>query len=105
MLGFIIWALMGAMFIGTGVYSFYSKKPMGFWANIKLFDVSDYKNYNRAFGKLFCVYGIVFIILGLPLLKGQDSPFLIFSVIGILLESIAAMIVYTLYIEEKYRKK
>ena len=44
-------------------------------------------------------------MLGLPLLEGQGSPLVMFSVIGVMIETIVAMAVYTLVIEEKYRKK
>ena len=105
MSGFIIWAVAGIVIIGFGVFSFCSRKPVGFWANARLFEVSDCKKYNGAMGKLFCVYGIVFIVLGLPLLVGQGSPLVMFPVIGVMIETIVAMAVYTLVIEEKYRKK
>ena len=104
-IGFIIWSAVGCLFIGLGIYSFYAKKPMGFWANAQMFEVKDRKKYNAAVGKLFSVFGIVFILLGLPLLSGQNSPWIFLSVIGALVECIIAMIVYTVVIEEKYRKR
>ena len=104
-IGFVIWSVVGCLFIGLGIYSFYSQKPMGFWANARMFEVTDRKKYNAAVGKLFIVFGIVFILLGLPLLAGQNSPWIFLSVLGALLECIAAMVVYTVVIEERYRKK
>lgn len=103
MFGFILWSIVGCLMIGLGVYSFFSKRPMGFWANIKTFQVTDFKGYNAAMGKLFCGFGAVFILLGLPLLTGQNSPWIIVSVLGILAEAIAAMVIYTVVIEKKYR--
>ena len=103
--GFVIWCVVGCLFIGLGIYSFYSQKPMGFWANAQMFEVTDRKKYNAAVGKLFSVFGIGFILLGLPLLAGQNSPWIFLSVLGALLECIAAMVVYTVVIEERYRKK
>ena len=105
LIGFVIWSIVGCLFIGLGIYSFFAKKPMGFWANAQMFEVTDLKKYNAAVGKLFTVFGMVFILLGLPLLAGQNSPWIFLSVIGALLECIIAMIVYTVVIEEKYRKK
>lgn len=102
---FLIWAILGCCFIGLGVFSFLSKKPVGFWANSKMMEVNDVRRYNRAMGKLWCVFGMVFIILGIPLLEGQDSPLILFSVIGLLWEAIVTMVVYTQIIEKKYRKK
>ena len=104
-IGFVLWCVVGCLFISLGIYSFYSQKPMGFWANAKMFEVTDRKKYNAAVGKLFIVFGIVFILLGLPLLAGQNSPWIFLSVLGALLECIAAMVVYTVVIEERYRKK
>ena len=104
-IGFVIWSVVGCLFIGLGIYSFLAKKPMGFWANAQMFEVTDRKKYNAAVGKLFIIFGIVFILLGLPLLAGQNSPWIFLSVLGALLECIAAMVVYTVVIEERYRKK
>lgn len=104
MIAFIIWVLCGAMFIGFGVCAVSAKKPMGFWANAKMFEVDDVKGYNRAVAKLWFVYGMVFIAMGLPLLQ-QNSPYIMLSVIGMMLETVGAMIVYTLVIDKKYRKK
>ncbi len=102
---FIIWAVIGLFFVGIGIYCFFAKKPMGFWANAETFKVENVDRYNRAVGKMWIVYGIVFILLGLPIFKGQNSPLIMFSVIGVMVESIAMMIVYTVVIEKKYKKK
>lgn len=101
--GFILWAIAGCLLICLGIYSFFSKKPMGFWANIKTFQVTDRKRYNAAVGKLFCVFGAVFILLGIPLLAGQNSPWIILSILGVMAEVITAMIIYTIVIEKKYK--
>lgn len=107
MLAFIIWAILGCMFVILGIYAFLSKKEVafGFWANADMFPVEDVKAYNRAVGKLWCVFGVVFVLLGLPLLGKGNSPFIMLSVLGIMAEAIAAMVVYTTVIEKKYRKK
>lgn len=107
MLAFIIWTVIGAAFIGLGIYSYLSKREVafGFWANAKTFPVNDIKSYNKAVGKLWIAFGIIFIILGIPLLKGQNSPAAIISIIGVMAESIFVMAIYTTIIEKKYRKK
>lgn len=106
-IGFVIWFLVGALLTGRGIYARVSKKalPFGFWANVETFPVKDVGAYNRALGRLFIWYGIVFMILGLPMLAGQNAPAVIFSVLGVVAESIAAMAVYVLVIQEKYEKK
>ena len=105
MIGFIVWALVGCGFVGMGVCSFFAKKPAAFWANAEMFEVSDVKRYNAAMGKCWCVFGAVFIALGIPLLAGQNTPLVLLSVLGVAAEVIAFMAVYTLVIEKKYRKR
>ena len=43
------------------------------------------------------------IALGLPLLRGQNSPFVLLSVFGVMLETIIVMAVYNTRIEKKYK--
>lgn len=62
------------------------------------------KKSGRLLGKLWCVFSVIFILLGLPLLAGQNSALIIISILGMMFEMIGTMIVYT-HIEEKYRKK
>ena len=62
-------------------------------------------SYNRAMGKLWCTFGAVLAVLGLPLLKEQNSPYILLSILGVMAESIVAMAVYVTVIEKKYRKK
>ena len=104
-IGFIMWALFGCFMIVLGISAFFSKKPVGFWANVKTFPVNDIRGYNRATGKLFMAYGFVFIILGVPLLSGQNSPYILLSVLGVMIETIAMMAIYSLYITKKYSEK
>ena len=105
MIAFIIWSIVGCTIIAFGIYAFFSKKTMGFWANAPAAEVTDVKKYNAAVGKLFCGYGTIFILLGLPLLSEANGPWIILSILGVMVESIGLMIVYTIVIEEKYRKK
>ncbi|MCH5267212.1 MAG: hypothetical protein J1E62_02610 [Lachnospiraceae bacterium] len=105
MLGFIIWCVVGCMFFGFGVASFYSKRVVGFWAGGKIPAVTDMKAYNHAVGKLWCVFGIIFIFMGIPLLDGQNSPFVLLSVVGAMIWTIAMMVIYELGIMRKYRKE
>lgn len=107
MTAFVIWALVGVFFVGMGIYDIIAKKekPAGFWANAEQFPVADVRAYNKAVGKMWCVYGIVFILLGIPLLAGQNSPYVLLSIAGMLFASIGTMVVYVLMIEKKYRKK
>lgn len=107
MFAFIIWLVISCAFILFGIYSFISKKEVAFsfWANAEVFPVNNVKAYNRAVGKLWCVFGIVLAALGLPLLNGQNSPYILLSILGVMAEAIIAMAVYVTVIEKKYRKK
>ena len=104
---FIIWVMLGALFVIRGIFILRSKKakPFGFWANAEPAPIEDVKGYNHALGILWCVYGILLALLGLPLLDGQNSGWILISIVGTLLISIAAMGVYTIFIEARYRKK
>ena len=104
-IGFIIWAIVGALIICIGISAFFNKKAVGFWANIKPITVKDIKGYNRATGKLFVAYGLIFIILGLPLLTGQNSALILLSALGVMVETIVIMAIYSICIEKKYKEK
>ncbi|MCI8508869.1 MAG: hypothetical protein HFJ06_09950 [Lachnospiraceae bacterium] len=105
MIGFIIWALCGLLFIGLGISAFHAKEAVGFWANAKVPPIENVAAYNKAVGRLWCVMGAIFVLLGLPLLSGQNSPLILISIIGVLIEVIAAMVIYTIGIEGRYRQR
>lgn len=107
LIAFIIWVITGLFFVIMGIYEMNSKKakPFGFWANAEVAPIEDVKGYNRALGKLWCAYGVLFILIGLPLLEKQNSGLIILSILGAMLISIGAMVVYIVGIEPKYRKK
>ena len=106
---FIIWTIVGAVFIAMGIYNMNSKKekPFGFWANAEVVAIEDVKAYNRALGRLWCVYGTLFILIGLPLLgvNEQNKGLFVIPMVGTMIISIGAMAVYSIVIETKYRKK
>lgn len=104
-IAFGIWTVIGLIFIGIGIFDYFSKKPAVFWANAKTVPIGDMERYNRAVGKLFFCFGLVFILLGLPLMVSeQNSPVILLSVIGVMFAVIGTMIVY-MKIEAKYRRK
>lgn len=45
-LGFMIWCVVGGGFLCLALYSWFSERPVGFWANARLFEVQDIKGYN-----------------------------------------------------------
>lgn len=103
-LGLLIWAAVGLLLIGIGVHAFFAKKPQHFWANVKMGKVTEIKKYNRAVGKLFCVYGVLFILLGLPLLC-ENEGWILLSCFGVMPLTIALMAIYAAVIEPKYVEK
>ena len=107
MLVFLLYSLVGAALILLGICAFHSKKEVafGFWANTKMFPVNNVKAYNRAVGKFWCAYGILFILSGTPLLDSQNTPLILISILGVMAETIAVMVIYVTVIEKKYRKK
>lgn len=105
LLGFIIWCFCGGFFIVLGIYALFSKKAMGFWAGEEVVGVTDIRKYNRAMAKLFCIYGVVLILLGIPLLGGQNSAGLVIPILGTMFISIIMMAVYLVVIERRYKKK
>lgn len=102
MIGFICWAVVGFAIVCIGIRALFSKKAVGFWANTKTIQAKDIQGYNRATGKLFICYGIIFVILGIPLLSGQNSPLILLSVLGVMIETIAIMAVYSIVVAKKY---
>ena len=104
-ISFGIWCAMGFLLIALAVFAWFSKKPMRFWANAEVFEVWDVKKYNRAISKLFGIFGIVLMLLGIPLLAEQNSAWILFSILGVMVESIIMMVVYSLGIEKKYKKQ
>ena len=81
-----------------------TKTKWDFGQTRRCLEVTDIKKYNHAMSKLFGTFGVVLMVLGLPLLAGQNSAWTMLSVVGVMVESIAAMVVYTIVIEKKYRK-
>lgn len=102
-IGFVLWAIVGCILIGIGISSYFSKKAVGFWANIKTFPIKDIKGYNHAMCKLFISYGVVFIVLGIPMICDQNTPYILLSVVGVMIETIVMMSIYNVFIEKKYR--
>ena len=106
-IAFLIWAIVGGLAVIYGLYIAIlpKDKAVGFWANAEMFSVTDVKAYNRAMGKLICGFGLVFIVLGIPLLQGQNSPAIILTAFGVMFEVVVVMGIYVFGIEKKYRKK
>ena len=108
-IAFLIWVIVGVFFIVLGIYDMSSKKakPFGFWANAEVGPIEDVKGYNRALGRLWCVYGVLFTLMGVPLLilNEQNVALVIIPIVGTMFITIGVSAVYAIGIEAKYRKR
>lgn len=104
LLAYLIWAACGLLIAGIGIRGFFTKKPIGFFANAEPPAVSDVKQYNRATGWLIIAMGAAFLLLGLPLLIPNGEMWILLSIPFVMLTVIVSMVVYTQCIERKYRK-
>lgn len=106
MIGFVVWSVCAAVFLTMGVYIYRKKKkPSGFWANITTGPVTDVAAYNRAVGKLWMVFAAVLFLLGTPLLWGENSGYVVITIIGTMFAVIGIMAFYILVIDRKYRQQ
>lgn len=102
MTALLIWEACAVLFAGIGISCFLAKKTVGFFANAEPPKIRDVKAYNRAVGRLWLVFAVVFALLGIPLLW-PDSPLVLLGIIGLMWAIIVVIIVY-LRIEQKYKK-
>lgn len=101
-MAFFIWFMLSAAIALMGVYALLAKKPVHFWTVKQKLEVSDVRRYNRAVAVLWFVFAVVIAVLGIPLLAGQNSPWVILSILGLMWAAILTMVIYT-RIEKKYR--
>lgn len=106
-IAFVLWVLVSLIFFVIGICDLRAKKVVGFWSNGKRPEVAseNIKAYNRAVGILWIVFGVVYILLGLPLLAGDNSPLIVITLLGSMVAIVALMAVYVLVIEKKYCRK
>lgn len=106
-IAFVIWIMVSLVFVVIGVYDLRADTVVGFWSNGKRPEIAqeNIKAYNRAVGKLWIGFALFFMLLGLPLLAGDDSPLIVITLLGSLLAVVVLMAVYVLVIEKKYGKK
>lgn len=107
-MGFVIWVICGLLFVGIGIYDYMSKKQVGFWANFDVPEVEDVIGFNKAVGRLFITYGVVFILIGIPLIPSifYKNMLLVFiPIIGTIFETIWLMVYFVMKIEKNYYPK
>lgn len=64
----------------------------------------DWVCYMVTFGSVYNLWNH-FVILGIPLLDDQNTPYVLLSVIGVMVETIVIMAAYSLVIVKKYEEK
>ncbi len=97
-----IWLMASGLFAVIGIAAWNAKKAVSFWNLTQPVRVYDVKNYNRAVAKMWFVFAGLFAVTGLPLLGGQNSAWIVYSILGCMALSIGLMVVY-MRIEKKYR--
>ena len=112
-MAYLIWLACALLFVILGIYNLSNAdkgKVFGFYNMSpppKAEDLTDVVAYNRAVGKLLIGAGIVFALLGLPLLFSDSNAALIVSVgvLGSIAWVIGMVLIYELKIMKKYRRK
>lgn len=97
-----MWLVISGIFVILGIAAWNSKKAVRFWTLSQQIQVSDVKKYNRAVAKMWFVFAVIFSVIGLPVLAGQNSAWIVFTILGGMFWAVALMTVYT-RIEKKYR--
>ena len=93
--GFVIWSAIALMLLGIGIWSWVSKKAIGFFAGVEAPKVTDVRKYNRAAARLWFVYAVLFELLGIPFLfLSRNSAGFLLPVLGTAVLSIGLMIAY-----------
>lgn len=99
-----IWVLTSGLFVGFGAAAWKAEKAVRFWNIAQQIQVWDVKRYNHAVAKMWFVFAGLFLLTGLPLFGGQNSAWIVISILGGMVWAIGLMVVYV-RIEKKYRKK
>ena len=102
-IAFVIWSVVAAIFFVIGANAWKAEEAVGFFTFVDPPKVKDVRLYNHAVAKLWFAAAIIFEILGVPMLRlKQNSPQIIFTILGVMILVIAMMVVY-LRVEAKYK--
>lgn len=103
-IGFIIWSIVAAVFLGIGISCRKSTEAVGFFTFVKPPMVEDVEHYNNAVSILWFAAAGVLEIAGIPILfLKQNSPLFIPIIFVVIILLIVMMIVY-FKIEAKYKR-
>ena len=102
-IAFIVWSVVAVIFLIIGVSTWKAKEAAGFFTFVNPPKVKDVRQYNHAVAKLWLAAALIFEILGIPMLWiEQNSPQIIFTILGVMVLVITMMVVYT-RVETKYK--
>lgn len=99
-LGF--WLLGCSVFVLFGTIAWNARQAVRFWNISQQIQVSNIKKYNHAVAKMWFVFALLLAVTGMPLLTGQNSAWIVVTILGTMFLAIALMVVY-IKIEKKYR--
>ena len=101
-IAFVIWSAVSVIFLIIGISTWKAKDAAGFFTFVNPPKVKDTKQYNHAVAKLWFAAAFIFEISGVPFLwYEQNSPLIIFIILGVVILVIAMMIIYV-RVEAKY---
>ena len=104
--GFVIWSVVFLALLGIGIWAWKSDKAVGFYTGTTPPEVTDVRKYNRSVAVLWFVYAGLFELLGLPFLfLKQNAAGFLLVVLGVVVISIALMIVYNRILRKYEQKK
>lgn len=105
-IGFVIWSIVFLALLGIGIWAWKSDKAVGFYTGTTPPEVTDVRKYNRSVAVLWFVYAGLFELLGLPFLfLKQNAAGFLLVVLGVVVISIALMIVYNRILRKYEQKK
>ena len=100
----VMW-IAAILFIIIGIYAMNRKKPMWLWSGspISESNINDVKAYNRAIGKMWCVFSIPLFIGGIVEFLLPVYSIIIFAFATVINIGLSVWIYHK--IEEKYLSK
>lgn len=93
----------GLLFLAIGIYAWFRKEPMWFWAGSKVdaSEITDVKRYNRANGLLWITYSLWYFAAGIAEIWSTDLSVLLLILSCTI--GLALLIAAYLWIFNQYR--
>lgn len=102
-IGFLVWSIVSALFLGYGVSAWRSKVPVGFFIGITPPKIREARKYNHSVAALWIAYAIAIEMIGVPVAFYKKNPAgFIPAVIGIVTAITMTLGIAYLRIAKKY---